>query len=130
MEKKMEELTETMMRLQGATQGVGIDTRGMSLIDDLELPPMFKMPKFERYDGTKCPRTHIISYHRKMELYEKDDKVMIHCFQNSLEGSAAEWLFVLIYVWGLYCCLFQIGFHKHWACLTGPEICLVSDNYI
>ncbi|XVF69348.1 hypothetical protein PTKIN_Ptkin11bG0074000 [Pterospermum kingtungense] len=64
----------------------------MSLIDGLELPPKFKMPKFERYDGTKCPRTHIISYHRKVELYEKDDKIMIHCFQNSLEGSAAVWL--------------------------------------
>ncbi|XVF56240.1 hypothetical protein PTKIN_Ptkin06aG0102900 [Pterospermum kingtungense] len=64
----------------------------MSLIDGLELPPKFKMPKFEKYDGTKCPRTHIISYHRKMEFYEKDDKIMIHCFHNSLEGSAAEWL--------------------------------------
>ena len=32
-----------------------VDPRELSLVPDVVIPPKFKMPKFEKYDGTKCP---------------------------------------------------------------------------
>ena len=36
-----------------------MDLRELSLVPDLVIPPDFKMPKFEKYDRTKCPETHL-----------------------------------------------------------------------
>ncbi|WRX21806.1 Retrotransposon gag domain - like 10 [Theobroma cacao] len=55
------------------------------------IPPKFKVPDFEKYDGTKCPVTHITMYCRRMAAYAHDDKLLIHCFQDSLTGAAAKW---------------------------------------
>lgn len=30
-------------------------------------------------------------YYRKMATYVRDDKLMIHCFQDILEGASLEW---------------------------------------
>ena len=63
----------------------------MSLVPDLVLPPKFKVPIFDKYDGTKCPSAHLYMYCRKMTGYTNNDKLLIHCFQDSLTGSATRW---------------------------------------
>ena len=68
-----------------------VDAKTMSLVPDLVLLPKFKVPTFDKYDGTKCPSTHLYMYCRKMIWYTSNDKLLIHCFQDSLIGSATRW---------------------------------------
>ena len=35
-----------------------VDASKMSLVPDLVLPPKFKVPTFDKYDGTKCSSAH------------------------------------------------------------------------
>ncbi|KAK9002761.1 hypothetical protein V6N11_060342 [Hibiscus sabdariffa] len=68
-----------------------MDARELSLVPDLELPPKFKMPDFEKYNGTSCPEAHITMFVRRMTGHINNDPLLIHCFQDSLTGSAAKW---------------------------------------
>ena len=40
-----------------------VDVNRMCLVPDLVLPPKFKMPEFEKYNGTKCPSTHLFMFY-------------------------------------------------------------------
>ncbi|KAK2422365.1 hypothetical protein QL285_032905 [Trifolium repens] len=68
-----------------------LDFADMCLVPDLVLPPKFKVPEFEKYMGLSCPKNHLIMYSRKMVSYANDDKLMIHCFQDSLAGASLNW---------------------------------------
>ena len=68
-----------------------VDAYMMSLVLDLVLPPKFKVLTFDKYDGTKCPSAHLYIYCRKMTGYTSNDKLLIHCFQDSLSGSVTRW---------------------------------------
>ena len=68
-----------------------VDASKMSLVPDLVLPPKFKVPTFDKYDGTKCPSTHLYMYCRKMMGHTSNDKLLIHYFQDSLTGSVIRW---------------------------------------
>ncbi|XP_019465382.1 PREDICTED: uncharacterized protein LOC109363578 [Lupinus angustifolius] len=63
----------------------------LCLVPDVVLPPKFKVPEFEKYDGSTCPKSHLHMYARKMSAYHSDDKLLIHCFQDSLVGIATSW---------------------------------------
>jgi hypothetical protein len=63
----------------------------MYLVPDLVLPPKYKDPEFEKYKGLSCPRSHLIMYSRKMASNTNNDKLMIHCFQDSLAGASLNW---------------------------------------
>ncbi|XP_058768881.1 uncharacterized protein LOC131642679 [Vicia villosa] len=69
----------------------GLDAIDMCLVSDIIIPPKFKMPKFEKYKGFSCPKTHLTMFIRKMAAYAHDDKFLIHCFQDSLSGASLEW---------------------------------------
>ncbi|XP_019435942.1 PREDICTED: uncharacterized protein LOC109342407 [Lupinus angustifolius] len=63
----------------------------MCLVPDVVLPPKFKVPEFEKYNGTTCPKSHLHMYARKMSAYHGDDKLLIHYFQDSLARVAMNW---------------------------------------
>ncbi|OMO62081.1 hypothetical protein COLO4_33230 [Corchorus olitorius] len=46
------------------------------------------MPEFEKYDVTKNPRDHILSFQNKMAPFSTDDKFLMYSFMFSLTGSA------------------------------------------
>ena len=58
---------------------------------DLIIPPKFKMPDFEKYNGKGDPKLHLNMYIGHMAPYLKEEKLMIHCFQHSLSGAALHW---------------------------------------
>ncbi|KAL4302462.1 hypothetical protein GQ457_10G004480 [Hibiscus cannabinus] len=95
MNKKLEErfakLEEIIRAMQAGNIYGGIDARDLSLVTDLVTPPKFKIPEFEKYDGTTCPLTHLTMYCRRMTPYLENEKLLIHCFQDSLSGSVAQW---------------------------------------
>ncbi|KAA3460665.1 Integrase, catalytic core [Gossypium australe] len=68
-----------------------MNAKELSLVPDLVLPPKFKVPEFEKYNGTNCPEAHITMFYRKMTGHVNNDQLLIHCFQDSLTGTAAKW---------------------------------------
>ncbi|XP_027912207.1 uncharacterized protein LOC114171269 [Vigna unguiculata] len=88
---KLEILEEQLRAIEGGgNYGFG-DVAGLSLVRDVTIPHKFKVPEFERYKGTTCPRSHLTMYYRKMAAYAYDDKLLIHFFQDSLAGAALSW---------------------------------------
>ncbi|XP_022735589.1 uncharacterized protein LOC111288912 [Durio zibethinus] len=81
---KYDRLEERLKAVEGNdTYGV-IDANELSLVPDLVIPPKFKTSNFEKYDGTKCPSAHITMFCRKMMGHTHNDKLLIHCFHDSL----------------------------------------------
>ena len=68
-----------------------VDPRELNLVPDLVIPPKFKMPKFKKYDGTKCLENHLATYCNKMAGHTHNEDLLIHVFYNSLAGVAAQW---------------------------------------
>ncbi|XP_039039029.1 uncharacterized protein LOC120176748 [Hibiscus syriacus] len=82
---------EERMRSVEVEPFYGMDARELSLVPDLILPPKFKAPDFEKYDGTTCPSAHLVMFCRRMAGYTENEKLLIHCFQDSLTGSKIKW---------------------------------------
>ncbi|KAE8662571.1 No pollen germination related 2 [Hibiscus syriacus] len=97
-QKANEELTRQIKSLEERMKSVeitesfyGFDASELSLVPDLILPIKFKAPEFDKYNGTTCPSSHITMFCRRMAGYVKDEKLLIHCFQDSLTGPALKW---------------------------------------
>ena len=63
------------------------DMTELCLVPDVVIPPKFKMPDFNKYKGTTCPKNHLKMYCKKMGAYVKDEKLLMHFFQESLTGA-------------------------------------------
>ncbi|XP_017613611.1 uncharacterized protein LOC108458720 [Gossypium arboreum] len=83
-------LEEKFKVLESADGHHGVDAKELSLVPNLVLPHKFKMPEFEKYNGTTCPEAHITMFCRRMTRYVNNDQLLIHCFQDSLVGAAAS----------------------------------------
>ena len=79
-QRKFELIEKRLKAMKGSDVYEIVDARTMSLVLDLVLPPKFKVPTFDKYDGTKCPSAHLYMYCRKMTGYTSNDKLLIHCF--------------------------------------------------
>ena len=90
-QRKLELIEERLKAMEGSDVYGLVDTSKMSLVPDLVLLPKFKVPTFDKYDGTKYPSAHLYMYCRKMTGYMSNDKLLIHYFQDSLTGSAIRW---------------------------------------
>nr|KYP35951.1 hypothetical protein KK1_042968 [Cajanus cajan] len=63
----------------------------MCLVQDIQFPAKFKIPDFQKYTGASCPKGHLTMYCRKMAVYVGNEKLLIHCFQESLSDVALNW---------------------------------------
>ena len=88
---KLELIEERLKAMEGFDVYGMVDAYKMSLVPVLVLSPKFKVPTFDMYDGTKCLSAHLYMYCRKMMGYTSNDKLLIHCFQDSLSGSVTRW---------------------------------------
>ncbi|KAA3486716.1 putative DNA double-strand break repair Rad50 ATPase [Gossypium australe] len=91
LEDRCKWLEEKFKEIESADNCYGIDAKDLSLVLDLVIPYKFKMPEFEKYNGTSCPEAHITMFCRRMTGYINNDQLLIHCFQDSLVGAAAKW---------------------------------------
>ena len=69
-----------MRAMKGIDIPGSLDATKLSLVPGLVIPHKFKIPTFDKYDGTKCPTTHLTMYYRKMLAYNDNDKLLIYCF--------------------------------------------------
>jgi hypothetical protein len=86
---KFKAIEDRLKTMEGGSDS--LDFSDMCLVPDLVIPAKFKVPEFEKYKGLSCPRNHLVMYSRKMASYANDDKLMIHCFQDSLAGASLSW---------------------------------------
>ena len=56
------------------------DVYDLCLVPNVQVPHKFKLPDFEKYKGTSCPKDHLTMYVRKMSTYAHDHQVLIHYF--------------------------------------------------
>ncbi|RDX88781.1 hypothetical protein CR513_29572, partial [Mucuna pruriens] len=63
----------------------------LCLVPNVDLLADFKTPEFDKYKGSSYPRVHLAMFCWKMAAYIDDDKILVHCFQDSLTGAALNW---------------------------------------
>ncbi|KAI4297020.1 hypothetical protein L6164_036932 [Bauhinia variegata] len=118
MEKKQLMMEEQLKIIQGsrAYEPTGIEE--LPFAPQLDIPRDFKVPKFDKYDGTTNPRIHLMSYCTKMGVWSRDERFFMHFFPESLTGPAADWYWRLehaqIQSWGQLATLFlrQYSFNE------------------
>ena len=89
--EKYELLEKKMIVMEGINIPGSIDAAELSLVLGLVIPHKFKTLTFDKYNGTKCPITHLAMYYRKMSAYTDNDKLLIYCFHDNLIGIATQW---------------------------------------
>src|SRR3954470_870927 len=89
--KEQYQFLEKRLRAMEGADYFEVAAENMCLVSDVVMPAKFKTPEFEKYKGNTCPRSHLTMYYRKMAAYTKNDKLLIHCFQDSLSGASLKW---------------------------------------
>jgi len=88
---KLQILEERLRAIEGeGNHGFG-DSTDLCLVPDVIIPLKFKVPEFEKYKGTSCPKSHLTMYCRKMEAYAHNEKLLVHFFQDSLAATTLNW---------------------------------------
>ncbi|XP_058729317.1 uncharacterized protein LOC131601500 isoform X2 [Vicia villosa] len=84
-------LIEERLRAVEGKGVLGMDITDLGLVPGVRVPPKFKVPIFDKYNGATCPMTHVKAYYRKMSVYSEDEGFLMHFFQDSLAGASLEW---------------------------------------
>ena len=92
MRKVMDEMKENMRRANLVEDLVHrIDSPFTASINGDPLPPKFKMPSLDSYDGTCDPFDHIATFKTTMHLQGVLDEIMCRTFPTTLKGLARVW---------------------------------------
>ena len=91
MQQRCSLLDKKLKVIEGVNNLGSVDPRELCLVPDLVMQPKFKMQKFEKYDGTKCPENHLATYCNKMAGHACNEDLLIHVFYDSLAGAVAQW---------------------------------------
>ena len=91
MQQRCSLLDKKLKEIKSVNDLGSVDPRELCLVPDLVIPPKFKMPKFEKYDGTKCLENHLATYCKKMAGHVRNEGLLIYVFYDSLTGVAAQW---------------------------------------
>ncbi|XP_048129403.1 uncharacterized protein LOC125313643 [Rhodamnia argentea] len=62
-----------------------------SAFSKVSVPEKFKMPDFEKYDGTSNPVQHVQMYQARMNKYAANGPLMIQTFQAASKDVAMRW---------------------------------------
>ncbi|KAI5389319.1 hypothetical protein KIW84_074820 [Lathyrus oleraceus] len=90
MDPMFRRLEERLKAVEGQNP-LGVDVADLGLVPGVRVPPKFKVPIFDKYNGSSCPKTHVQAYFRKMVAYSDDEKLLMYFFQDSLAGASLEW---------------------------------------
>ncbi|XP_030930899.1 uncharacterized protein LOC115956740 [Quercus lobata] len=92
MRKVIDEMRENMRRTNLVEDLVHrTDSPFTSSINGHPLPPKFKMPSLDSYDGARDPFDHIATFKTTMHLQGVPDEIMCRAFPTTLKGLARVW---------------------------------------
>ena len=83
---KMKEMIKRARKMEDL-----MDYQSLSLFPDVRLPPKFKMPTLDRFDGTGYPQSHLKMYMRAMQPLGATDEQFTQMFQNTLTWAILKW---------------------------------------
>ena len=89
--KKFDHIEERLRVIEGGGSYAFAIMAKLCLVPSVVIPPKFKVPNFDKYKRTTCPKNHLKMYDRKIGAYTKDEKLLMHFFQESLIGAAVTW---------------------------------------
>ena len=89
--EKIEHMEDRLRAIEGGRSSGFADMLELCLVPDVTIPPKFKVPDFDKYKRTSCPKNHLRMYCRRMEAYAKEEKLLMHFFQESLAGATIIW---------------------------------------
>ena len=87
--ERMDKMEERIMRARKMEELMDYDT--LSLFPNVRLPPKFKMPTLNKFDGTGCPKSHMKMYMKAMQPLGMTEEVLAQMFQNTLTGVVLRW---------------------------------------
>ena len=90
MQQRCDLLDKKLKEIEGVNDLGSVDPKELCLVPDLVMPLEFKMPKFEKYDGTKCPKNHLATYCNKMAGHPRNEDLLIYAFYESLTGATVQ----------------------------------------
>ena len=92
MRKVMDEMRENMRRVNPIKDLVHrTNSPFTASFNGHPLPPKFKMPFLDLYDGTRDPFNHITTFKTTMHLQGVPDEIMCKAFLTTLKGPARVW---------------------------------------
>ena len=83
---KMEEMIRRARKVEEL-----MDYDSLSLFPNARLPPKFKIPNLDKFDGTGCPKSYLKMYMRTMQPLGMTEEVLALMFQSTLTGAALRW---------------------------------------
>jgi len=86
--ERFDRIEERLRAIEGGRDYAFADMTELCLVPDVIIPPKFKVSDFDKYKGTTCPKNHLKMYNRKMGAYSKNEKLLMHFFQESLTRVA------------------------------------------
>ena len=69
--EKFDLIDERLRAIEGTGDYPFADMAELCLVLDVIIPPKFKVPDFDKYKGTTCPKNHLKMYYRKMGRTQK-----------------------------------------------------------
>ena len=92
MKKVMDEMRENMRRMNRVEDLVHqTNSPFTASINGHPLPPKFKMPSLDLYDGTRDSFDHIATFKTTMHLQRVPNEIMYRAFPTTLKGPARIW---------------------------------------
>ena len=85
--RKFQLLEKAFQAIEGTDKFRALDAQSLSLVSNLIIPPKFKVPEFEKFNGTTDPSVHIRMYLQKMAGYEKNEKLLFIASSIALLGQ-------------------------------------------
>ena len=86
--ENLDHVEERFRAIEGGGVHAVADMVELYLVPDVVIPSKFKVPDFDRYKGTTCRKNHLKMYCKKMGANTKDEKLLMHFFQESLTRAA------------------------------------------
>ena len=83
---KMEEMIKRARKMEDL-----MDYQSLSLFPHVRLPPKFKMPALDKFDGTGYLKSHLKMYMRAMQPLGATEELLAQIFQNTLTEVALRW---------------------------------------
>ncbi|XP_070045268.1 uncharacterized protein [Nicotiana tomentosiformis] len=84
-------LRRQMKSLQIARGSESLDYENLCIHPDVDMPIGYKPPKFDTFDGTGDPRSHLRAYYDKLVGVGRNEKLRMKLFKRSLTGEALTW---------------------------------------
>jgi len=89
--EKFDHIEEWLRVIERGRDYAFADMAELCLVLDVIIPLRFKVPDFDKYKETTCPKNHLKMYNKKMGAYSKNEKLLMYFFQKSLTREVVTW---------------------------------------